>query len=70
MDERIKQIEMVVSDLDDTLVRSDKRISDDTKRVFGECVKRGIRTAFATASCSRIEGFSPSPRTAVSTVWK
>ncbi len=49
MDERIKQIEMVVSDLDDTLVRSDKRISDDTKRVFGECVKRGIRTAFATA---------------------
>lgn len=45
----MERIKMVAADLDDTLVRPDKSISDETKRVFGECAKRGILTAFATA---------------------
>lgn len=45
----MEQIKMVVADLDDTLVRPDKSISDETQRVFKECAERGILTAFATA---------------------
>ena len=36
------KIKMIVTDLDDTLLHSDKSISDETVRVFGKCRKQGI----------------------------
>lgn len=42
-------IRLAVTDLDDTLVRPDKSISDYTRRIFQRCSAQGIRTAFATA---------------------
>ena len=42
-------VRLIVSDLDDTLIRRDKSISPYTQRVFAECAHRGIRTGFATA---------------------
>jgi len=42
-------IKMIVTDLDGTLLRSDKSISDYTKRVLERCRARGILIAFATA---------------------
>ena len=42
-------VRLIVSDLDDTLIRRDKSISPYTRRVFAECARRGIRTGFATA---------------------
>lgn len=43
------KIKMIVTDLDDTLLHSDKSISDETVRVFRECRKQGIITVIATA---------------------
>lgn len=42
-------VRLIVSDLDDTLIRRDKSISPYTQKVFAECARRGIRTGFATA---------------------
>ena len=42
-------VKMIVMDLDDTLLRSDKTISDYTVSVLNRCRARGIRTAYATA---------------------
>lgn len=42
-------IKLVVTDLDDTLLRRDKTISDYTVRVFERLRERGILIAFATA---------------------
>ena len=42
-------MKMIVTDLDGTLLKNDKTISDFTLSVFEECRKRGIITAIATA---------------------
>lgn len=42
-------IKMIVSDLDRTLLRSDKTISNYTADVLKRCRERGIKVAFATA---------------------
>jgi len=44
-----KSIKMVVSDLDRTLLRNDKTISDYTTEVLQKCKEQGIIVAFATA---------------------
>ena len=41
-------IKIIVSDLDGTLLRTDKTISDHTVRVLERCRERGIKFAFAT----------------------
>ena len=50
-------IQMIVTDLDSTLLRSDKTISDYTLRILSLCKKQNIYIAFATArsedSCKR-----------------
>lgn len=42
-------IKLIITDLDRTLLRSDKSISEQTKSVFDMCRELGILTAFATA---------------------
>lgn len=42
-------IQMIVTDLDETLLRSDKTVSDYTKKILGQARRKGIKTAFATA---------------------
>lgn len=42
-------IRMIATDLDGTLLRSDKTISDYTVGVFGRVRKHGVLLAFATA---------------------
>ena len=42
-------MKLLVTDLDRTLLREDKSISEYTARVLGECRARGIKIAFATA---------------------
>ena len=42
-------IQIIVTDLDNTLLRRDKTISDYTVSVFARLRERGIRTAFATS---------------------
>lgn len=42
-------IKMIVTDLDRTLLRTDKSISDYTVSVFNKCREKGILTAIATA---------------------
>lgn len=46
-------IDMVVTDLDNTLLRSDKTISDYTRGVLERCRARGVRVMFATARPAR-----------------
>ena len=45
-------VKMVITDLDNTLLRRDKSISDYTKSVFGKLRERGILIAIATARSS------------------
>ncbi|MCL2409628.1 MAG: Cof-type HAD-IIB family hydrolase [Oscillospiraceae bacterium] len=57
-------IKIIVTDLDNTLLRSDKSISDRTITVLKECRTKGIKIVFATArstqSASRfLEQFTP-----------
>lgn len=42
-------IRMIVTDLDDTLLRSDKTVSDYTVKVLQACRDRGIKIVYATA---------------------
>jgi Cof subfamily protein (haloacid dehalogenase superfamily) len=42
-------IKLIVTDLDDTLLRRDKTVSDHTAGIFGRLRERGIMAAFATA---------------------
>ena len=42
-------IKMIVTDLDNTLLRTDKTISEYTKSVFKHCQNMGIKIVFATA---------------------
>ena len=46
-------IKMIVTDLDDTLLRSDKTISEYTIAALKKCQARGIKIAFATARSLR-----------------
>lgn len=47
-------VKMIVTDLDNTLPRKDKTISDFAASVLNRCKKRGIRIAFATARPERV----------------
>lgn len=49
MSEYINQVKLVVVDLDDTLLRRDKSISEYTVGVFRRLRWRGVLTAFATS---------------------
>jgi Cof subfamily protein (haloacid dehalogenase superfamily) len=42
-------IKLIVTDLDGTLLRTDKTVSDYTRDVFKRCHERGVNIAFATA---------------------
>ncbi|NCC49534.1 MAG: HAD family hydrolase [Clostridia bacterium] len=46
-------IQMIVTDLDCTLLRSDKTLSDDTVRILRQCQAHGIKVVFATARPKR-----------------
>jgi len=46
-------IKMIVTDLDKTLLRKDKSISDYTKSVFYKCHENGLLIVFATARPER-----------------
>ena len=46
-------VEMVIADLDNTLLRSDKTISARTASVFSRLREKGIKTAYATARSAR-----------------
>ena len=53
-------IKMIVVDLDDTLLRTDKTISAYTKEVLQKVREKGVKTAFATArGAISIERFIP-----------
>lgn len=45
----MKDIKLIVTDLDMTLLHSDQSISDYSQRVFSKCSDYGIKTAIATA---------------------
>jgi hydroxymethylpyrimidine pyrophosphatase-like HAD family hydrolase len=47
--EGLTDIKLIVADLDNTLLRRDKTISDYTADVFRRLRGRGVLTAFATA---------------------
>ncbi|MCL2023714.1 MAG: HAD-IIB family hydrolase [Oscillospiraceae bacterium] len=52
-------IKMIVTDLDRTLLRTDKTISDKTAAVLNRCRKQGVKIVFATARPkNRIDIFS------------
>jgi hydroxymethylpyrimidine pyrophosphatase-like HAD family hydrolase len=40
---------MIITDLDETLLRSDKTISSYTLNVLSKCKEKGIKIVFATA---------------------
>lgn len=46
-------VKMIVTDLDRTLLRKDKTISDYTANVLNRCRERGIKVVFATARPKR-----------------
>jgi len=48
------EIKMIVTDLDGTLLRRDKIISDYTISVLNECKKKGMKIVFATARPERM----------------
>jgi Cof subfamily protein (haloacid dehalogenase superfamily) len=52
-------IKLIVTDLDNTLLRRDKTVSDYTRDVFARCRERGVRVAFATArSIKSVQSFT------------
>lgn len=50
----IKNIKMIVSDLDNTLLHTDKTISDYTAGILNKCRQNGIKMVFATARPKRM----------------
>jgi len=44
---------MIITDLDNTLLRNDKTISEYTAAVLKKCQANGIKVAFATAMSTR-----------------
>jgi len=54
----MRGIRLIATDLDDTLLRSDKTVSEYTSSIFRRCRAEGIRTVFATARPVRaVEGW-------------
>jgi Cof subfamily protein (haloacid dehalogenase superfamily) len=53
-------IKMVVFDLDGTLLRTDKTISERTKEILRQCREAGIKTVYATGRGSDVEILAPS----------
>ena len=49
----MKNIKMIVTDLDKTLLRNDKTISEYTKTILTKCCERGFLLVFATARPER-----------------
>lgn len=47
------KIKMIVTDLDRTLLRTDKTISDYTAQIFNKCREKNIKIVFATARPKR-----------------
>ena len=43
----MKNIKMIVTDLDNTLLRTDKTISDYTAGILNKCRQNGIKIVFA-----------------------
>ena len=43
------KVQMIITDLDKSLLNNERQISEYTKDVFRECIKNGIIVAFATA---------------------
>ena len=43
-----KNIKMIVTDLDGTLLKTNKSISENTKAIFSRCREAGIKMGFAT----------------------
>ena len=43
------EIKLILSDLDETLLHSDKSISDYSVRIFEQCRQRGILVGFCTS---------------------
>jgi len=59
--ERCKmEIKMIAVDLDDTLLRDDKTISDRTKAALDKCRDKGIKLIFATGRGQSAQTFLPS----------
>ena len=52
-------IKMIVTDLDGTLLRTDKTISDRTKSVLSQCRKSGIMVVYATGRGGSAEQVAP-----------
>ena len=52
--QKINKIKMIVTDLDNTLLRTDKTISDYSAGVLNKCRQNGIKIVFATARPKRI----------------
>ena len=50
----MKNIKIIVTDLDSTLLRDDKTISDYTAGIFNKCWQNGIKIVFATARPKRV----------------
>jgi len=50
---------MIVTDLDGTLLRDDKRISERTKNTLIRCRENGIKVVFASARGGSVERFAP-----------
>ena len=50
----MKNIKMLVTDLDNTLLRTDKTISDYTAGILNKCRQNGIKVVFATARPKRV----------------
>ena len=53
-------VKMIVSDLDGTLLRSEKFISEYTKRILSRCREAGIKTVYATARGASAAVLAPS----------
>ena len=53
------QIKMIVTDLDGTLLRSDKTISGYTKAVLSQCRKQGIKIVYATGRGGSADSVAP-----------
>ena len=49
----MKNIKMIVTDLDSTLLRKNKTVSEYTESVFSKCRERGLLIVFATARPER-----------------
>ncbi|MCL2773112.1 MAG: Cof-type HAD-IIB family hydrolase [Oscillospiraceae bacterium] len=54
----MKNIKMLVTDLDNTLLRTDKTISDYTAGILNKCRQNGIKVVFATARPIRVAQYN------------